>query len=41
MVFEHQHEYQTRGAAIRLIASKMGMSPETLRNWLILAERDR
>jgi len=23
MVFEHQHEYQTPGAAIRSIASKM------------------
>ncbi|SAL64959.1 hypothetical protein AWB65_06111 [Caballeronia humi] len=40
MVFEHQHEYQTQGAAIRSIASKMGMSRErmsreTLRNWII------
>jgi transposase len=41
MVFEHQHEYQTQGAAIRSIASKMGMSRETLRNWIIQAERDR
>lgn len=35
MVFEHQHEYQTQWAAIRSIASKMGMSRETLRNWII------
>ncbi|MCL4630627.1 IS3 family transposase [Burkholderia multivorans] len=41
MVFEHQHEYETQGAAIRSIASKMGMSRETLRNWIIQAERDR
>ena len=41
MVFEHQHEYETQGAAIRSIASKMGMSRETLRNWVIQAERDR
>jgi transposase-like protein len=41
MVFEHQHEYQTQGAAIRSIAWKMGMSRETLRNWIIQAERDR
>ena len=41
MVFEHQHEYQTQVAAIRSIASKMGMSRETLYNWIIQAERDR
>src|SRR6478609_3249762 len=41
MVLEHQHEYETQGAAIRSIASKMGMSRETLRNWIIQAERDR
>ncbi len=29
MVFEHQHECETQGAAIRSIASKMGMSRET------------
>ncbi|WP_175964538.1 hypothetical protein [Burkholderia pyrrocinia] len=34
MVFEHEHEYEyeTQGTAIRSIASKMGMSRETLRN---------
>ncbi|WP_198390060.1 IS3 family transposase [Burkholderia ubonensis] len=41
MVFEHQHEYGTQGAAIRSIAAKMGMSRETLRKWVNQAERDR
>lgn len=41
MVFDHQREYETQGAAIRSTASKMGMSRETLRNWGIQAERDR
>jgi transposase len=41
MVLEHQHEYETQGAAMRSIASKMGMSRETLRNWVNQAERDR
>lgn len=41
MVFEHQHEYGTQGAAIRSIAAKMGMSRETLRKWINQAERDR
>uniref|UniRef100_UPI003BEF4828 IS3 family transposase n=1 Tax=Burkholderia arboris TaxID=488730 RepID=UPI003BEF4828 len=41
MVFEHQGEYDTQGAAIRSIAAKMGMSRETLRKWINQAERDR
>ncbi|SAL74156.1 Transposase [Caballeronia telluris] len=41
MVLEHQYEYETQGAAIRSIASKMGMSRETLHNWINQAERDR
>jgi len=41
MVLEHQHEYETQGAAMRSIAAKMGMSRETLRNWVNQAERDR
>ncbi|KUZ71675.1 hypothetical protein WI37_25545 [Burkholderia ubonensis] len=41
MVFEHQREYGTQGAAIRSIAAKMGMSRETLRKWVNQAERDR
>ena len=40
-VLEHQHENETQGAAMRSIAPKMGMSRETLRNWVIQAERDR
>ncbi|RQQ45103.1 transposase, partial [Burkholderia stagnalis] len=41
MVFEHQHEYGTPGAAIRSIAAKMGMSQETLHMWVNQAESDR
>ncbi|WP_256927689.1 transposase [Caballeronia sordidicola] len=40
MVMEHQHEYNTQGASMWSIASKMGMSRETLRNWVIKAKRD-
>ncbi len=35
MVLENQHEYETQCAAMRSIAAKMGMSRETLRNWVI------
>ncbi|MET3552651.1 transposase [Burkholderia sp. 567] len=41
MVFEHQQEYGTQGAAIRSITAKMGMSRETLRKWVNQAKRDR
>ncbi|KWN80902.1 transposase [Burkholderia ubonensis] len=41
MVFDHQDEYPTQGAAIRSIAAKMGMSRETLRKWVNQAERNR
>jgi transposase len=41
MVLEHQHEYETQGSAICSIASKMGMSRETLRHRVNQAERDR
>ena len=34
MVVEHRHEYPTEWAAIASIASKLGMTPETLRKWL-------
>lgn len=40
MVFEHRGEYPTEWAAISSIASKVGCSPETLRNWVRQAERD-
>jgi len=40
MVFEHTEEYGSQWAAIRSIADKIGMSPETLRKWVRQAERD-
>jgi transposase len=40
MVFEHRGEYPTEWAAISSIASKVGCSAETLRNWVRQAERD-
>lgn len=40
MVFEHQGEHASQWAAINSIASKVGCTPETLRNWVRRAERD-
>jgi len=40
MVFEHTEEHGSQWAAIRSIADKLGMSPETLRLWVRQAERD-
>ena len=40
MVFEHGPEYDSQYAAIRSIADKFGMSPETLRLWVRRAETD-
>ena len=40
MVFEHGPEYDSQYAAIRSIAGKFGMSPETLRLWVRRAETD-
>ena len=40
VVFEHQHEYETQGAAIGSIGSKMEKTRETLRNEVNQAERD-
>jgi transposase len=40
MLFEQRDEYPTQWAAIRSIAGKFGMSPETLRSWVRQAERD-
>lgn len=34
MVFEHQGEYASEWAAIQSIATKIGCSAETLRNWV-------
>ena len=41
MVFEHQGEHESQWAAIVSIASKIGCTPETLRNWVRQAERDQ
>lgn len=38
MVLEHQSEYGSQWAAIRSIAQKTGMTPETLRRWVRVEE---
>jgi transposase-like protein len=40
MVGEVQGDYPSQWAAITSIASKIGCTPETLRNWIRQAERD-
>ena len=40
LVFEHEREYPSQWAAICSIASKLGMTPETLRKWVRRAETD-
>ena len=40
MVFEHQREYESQWAAITSIASRLGMTNETLRKWVRQAEVD-
>ena len=40
LVFEHEREYHSQWAAIGSIASKLGMTPETLRKWVRRAETD-
>ena len=40
MVFEHQDEYDSQWAAISSIATKLGMTPETLRKWVRRVEID-
>jgi transposase len=41
LVFEHECEYSSQWAAISSIASKLGMTPETLRKWVRRAETDQ
>ena len=41
MVLEHLSEYESRWAAIKSIAEKIGCSPEALRKWVTQAERDQ
>ena len=40
LVLEQQSEHGSQWAAMSSIASKMGCTPETLRNWVRQAERD-
>ncbi len=40
LVQEHQAEYPSPWAAITSIATKCGMTPETLRKWVLRAEVD-
>ena len=40
LVFEHEREYSSQWAAISSIATKLGMTPETLRKWVRRAETD-
>jgi len=40
MVFDHQDEYDSQWAAITSVATKLGMTPETLRKWVRRAEID-
>lgn len=40
LVLEHQGEHDSQWAAITSIAAKIGCTKETLRRWVIQAERD-
>jgi transposase len=40
MVFEHEAEYESQWSAIVSVATKLGMTPETLRKWVRRAETD-
>ncbi len=35
LVFEHQHEHGSQWATITSIASKFGMTPQTLCSWVV------
>jgi transposase len=41
MVFEHQAEYESQWAAIVWISGKLGMTAETVRQWVRQAEGRR
>jgi transposase len=41
MVLEHERDYSSQWAAITSIATKLGMTPETLRTWVRRAETDQ
>ena len=40
LVQEHAEEYSSQWAAIESIAGKIGCVPQTLRSWVLQAERD-
>ena len=40
LVLEHEREYPSQWAAISSVASKLGMTPETLRTWVRCAQVD-
>jgi transposase len=41
LVFDHEDEYHSQWAAITSVATKLGMTPETLRKWVRQAEADQ
>jgi transposase-like protein len=40
LLYEHEKEYDSRWAAVRSIAEKVGCSAEALRSWVRQADRD-
>ena len=40
MVLDHAEQHESKWAAIRSVAEKLGCAPETLRVWVVRAERD-
>ena len=40
LVLDHQKDHPSQWSAIQSIASKIGCSAETLRKWMLRAERD-
>jgi transposase-like protein len=40
MVFDHTPEHASQWAAIRSVAEKLGITAETVRRWVRVAERD-
>ncbi len=40
LVLDHEHTYPSRWAAVCSVAEKIGCTAQTLRNWILQAERD-